>query len=268
MSGIVTGRKAALALIVCCCLLCWPAVSFADESDSIPADSSAVSYDSLVAAQAPKSTYIVEIDRKTRIGAVAADTLDIVLKSTETPLAGFSFRIATEGRFFQIQDIIAGELPERCGWEYFLSRPLEEMRGAEAPADWWLVVALADFMPGGSPPECYSLDQPVSLCRVVVTGDPFEIPPDTAVSLFFVWESCADNTISGVSGSTLYLSQQVTDLIVQSYRPQGDPFPTVTGAPRNCVQPAAPMPPERRIQFHNGGITFLLPTLPDSADID
>jgi len=186
------------------------------------------------------------------------DTLDIMLNSGNVQLAGFELKFGAPGRLFDIVEVLPGELCDSCNWEMFNAKRIDTQSKTGFPSIMYKVVAIAKVLPDSTRKSCFGLGRPVSLARLVVTNEYAHETPDTTLPLYFIWEDCTDNTISGIDGNTLFLSYRTVDLVPNSFDTTGNPFPSVRGAPRNCIKPGGPNVPKRAIEFRNGGIEFKL----------
>jgi len=192
------------------------------------------------------------------------DTLSVFLRTDGVPLAGFDLKLATVGDFFQIVEVLPGEIHDSCNWEFFNARRAQGVAVDGKPVSIWQTVALAEMLSGKGGPACFGLEREASLLKLVVTSEFGSLVPDTALPIFFIWEDCSDNTISGKGGDTLALSRRVIDYYQSEAHITGNPFPTVTGAPRDCIKAGTINRPQRRVDFINGGIEFRLRVEPDS----
>ncbi len=225
--------------------------------------------DTLVEVIEDSSRYVVSIDRVTIGDMRINDTLGIFLNSFGNPVAAFELKIAVESPFIDIDTVLPGEIPDSCGWEFFNARPVNTQGEEGYPPIVWQVVALAELGLGGTQPVCYGFERPASLVKLVVSSEHVAQVPDTVVPIFFLWEDCTDNTISGISGNTLILSAQVFDYFGSDFMQERGLFPNRTGAPNQCIDPSAQNKPRRLIEFHNGGVEFKLDLgegIVDSAD--
>lgn len=233
----------------------------AEEADS----NQVLSDDSTLDAQAPidsSSNFVVSIERMTINTGRILDTLDITLEAGNNFLAGFDFRLAVESEFIEILKILPGEILDSCSWEFFNVRMVEPAGRENYPRSVWHVVALAELIPDETRPACFGFNRPASLVRMVVSSEHVQLVPDTTVAIYFLWERCSDNSISGIRGDTLSMSDQIYDYYpVPDHETEGG-FPTHLGAPKQCVDTTAKNRPIRRIDFHNGGVEFELRLLP------
>jgi len=211
---------------------------------------------------------VLSIERVAVHSGRILDTLDVTLESGGHLVAGFDIRIALESQYLEILEILPGEVLDSCSWEFFKAKPDDDVARENYPRSVWHVVALAELIVDETEPHCYGLDRQASLLRLVVSSEHVDLAPDAEVAVFFFWESCSDNSVSGVTGNTLLLSSKLYDYYpVDDYESDGL-FPTRLGAPEQCIDPSVTNPPRRRIEFHNGGVEFIIQLLPDSSHID
>lgn len=216
------------------------------------------------------SNFVVSIERMVINNGRILDTLDIDLEAGNNLLAGFDFRVGVESEFIEILKILPGEILDSCSWEFFNAKAVEPAERVNYPRSVWHVVALAELIPDETRPACFGFNRPASLVRVVVSSEHVELVPDTTAAVYFFWERCSDNSIAGIRGDTLSISDQLYDYYpMRDYETEGI-FPTRLGAPNQCIDPSVKNRPIRRIDFHNGGVEFELRLLPkqssDSAD--
>jgi hypothetical protein len=186
------------------------------------------------------------------------DTLEITLTSSGRLLAGFELKFGVASPFIDIDTVLPGELYDSCRWEFFSSRSVNNQHREDYPPTLWQAVAIAQVSPSEQGPICFGLDGEVSLVKLVVTSEHLTRVPDTVAPIFFFWEDCTDNSISGVSGDTLAISAAVFDYDSTASQSSGDIFPNRTGAIDDCINPDKPNRPHRLIEFYNGGVEFKL----------
>jgi len=211
--------------------------------------------------------FVISIDHVVAVAGRIDDTLDVILKSHGRGVAGFDLKLATANDIVDIVEVLPGELHDSCHWEFFNAR---RVRGSEStegyPAAVWRAIALAEVVPDSVRPVCYGLGREVSLLRLVVSSERRDFVPDTAVAIFFFWESCTDNSLANVGGDTLSLSLKTVDHLPTADYKRDSPFPTRFGVPDECLDRAARNRPLRWIEFHNGGVEFRIDPEPDSAE--
>ncbi len=200
----------------------------------------------------------VEIETLTVSDGKVADTIDVILDAESFITAGFDFRIGIDSRYIEILDIIKGETPDSCNWEFFNARKVESNSESAQPQSLWKITGLAKVSPDMSMPLCFSLNRKSSLLRIVVglsSSIGATVPPDHDAEIFFLWESCRDNIISDQTGQLTLVSKTVRnglnvssdDLIIPSSR---------AGAGDECVDKTRKNHPIRKVDFRNGGIRF------------
>ena len=160
--------------------------------------------------------------------------------------------------FFDIVEVLPGELPETCGWEFFRAVRQPSLEGDERPRQLWKVTALAKISPNPSEPTCLTLGRPASLVKLVLSSEGRQEIPDHFGSVFFYWEDCRDNVLSDASGDRLLISADVIDPVKMQRPVKGTDFPTRLGTPPGCVDENNPRRPTRQVEFHTGGVEFKL----------
>ncbi len=230
------------------------------ESDASRTTPDSASADSLrtYSVDSPRSPpLVVSIDRVVASLGRIDDTLDVTLESHGRPVAGFDLKIAIASDIVDIIEILPGELIDSCHWVLFNAR---RVMGSEStigyPAEVWRVIGLAETIPDSTRRVCLRLDREVSLIRLVVSSERRDFVPDTAVAIFFFWESCTDNSLANAGGDTLSLSLRTVDYFPVADIERDSSFPTRGGAPDECIDGTAPNKPMRQIEFHNGGVVF------------
>ncbi len=210
------------------------------------------------AAFADSGHYVVSIQRSTVREGKPTDTLAITLNSFGEPIAAFDLKFALESPYLDIVEVLPGEICDSCEWEYFKARQINTAEKENYPRTVWQAVGLAKLGPGKAKPRCYNFERPASLVKLVLAPGLYRRIPDTVAQVFFFWEDCTDNTIANMSGNVLAISAQVFDYYGNSAEKTNSTalFPNRTGAPNQCVDPAAQNKPRRLIEFHNGGIRF------------
>ncbi len=203
---------------------------------------------------------IVRVDRREITDRRIMDTLDVSLETFQFPAAGFDLKIACNSRFVDIVGIIPGKIFDSCRWDYFTARRLETRSESNYPQTLWKAVGLAQMPSDTSRPICFGFDSAASLVRLMVSNHHVLQMPETTAAIFFFWEQCTDNCISGLSGEKLALSASVADYFPVTLLDSENLFPTHKGAPRQCVKLSTTNPPLKCIEFHNGGVAFRYPS--------
>ncbi|MCK4302253.1 MAG: hypothetical protein KAW91_05740 [candidate division Zixibacteria bacterium] len=211
--------------------------------------------------------FVISVDRVVAAAGRIYDTLDVTLKSHGRPVAGFDLKIATASDIVDIVEVLPGELHDSCHWEFFNARRVQCSEPTEGyPSAVWRAIALAEVVPDSTRPVCYGLGREISLLRLVVSSERRDFVPDTAVAIFFFWESCTDNSMANVGGDTLSLSLRTVDHLPTADFERDSSFPTRFGVPDECLDGVAQNRPLRRIEFHNGGVEFRMELESDSAE--
>ncbi len=162
-------------------------------------------------------------------------------------MGGFDFLIAYDASALTFMEATPGQLLEDCGWEYFTYR-YGWHGNCEGPCPSGLlrIIAIADLNNGPNHPTCFKppVTDPYELFNIkfYVTNDrTFEC---MYVPIKFFWFDCGDNSISSVSGDTLWIDVKIYDYegnliwdeddddeFPEDARPQG------LGAPDVCLNP-------------------------------
>ncbi len=229
-----------------------------------PGPTDSLDLDSLSSPLPPPDTisglaphFVVEIESRTATAGKIRDTLDVTIESFGATVAAFDFKIGVDSRYLSIISVLPGEIYDSCGWQFFNARSADHAGAEGVPAMVWQTVAIAESISSGARPTCFGFDRKASLLRIVVASPELGVVPDTTVPLFFYWESCADNTLSSVSGNTLALSSLVVDHRGDTLRlDSAAVFPVRAGTPEGCIDPDKQNRPRRQVEFHNGCVEF------------
>lgn len=214
---------------------------------------------------ADTARYLVRVERAEVMPLNVAETLDVTIQTFGWPYAACALKVGTNSKFVDIVDVQRGEIIDSCKWEYFKATRLKTDNKPLYPKSLWSVVALAKFTPDTTKPPCLGLNREASFMRLIVTSAPNIDIRDSVASIFFFWEDCRDNTLSDASGATLLISKQIFDYFDTREPGSGRAFPTRNGTPESCINPQLKRHPERRIEFHNGGLKFTVgPTKSDA----
>ncbi len=212
--------------------------------------------DAVTGSDSVVAPYAVTIERFLCDDAKLYDTLDVVLETSGGEVAAFVFKIGTASRFVEIVEVLPGEIPDSCNWEFFRATQMPLTGGLDAPSSLWKVMGLSKMSPDTTRAGCLGFDRPATLARVVVSSTHLIRVPDTTAAVIFYWEDCRDNTLSDESGGTLLVSHRVTDQFPVSVSINVDRFPSKQGTPSECINPRKKNPPVRSVDFHNGGVEF------------
>ncbi len=230
-----------------------------------PTHSALVPVDSAALAAAVSSRYVVKIDRLKVTDGEVYDTLDVILDSYGTPIGGFDLKIGADNPYLEIMEVLKGDLPDSCAWEFFNVRRVGSGGKEGVPSTLWKVTALAEFMPDSTTTPCHGLGRPASMVRLVVSSLHADLVSDMSIPIFFYWQICADNVVSSAEGSAMLVSKQVFDYFSVDMEGEPDIFPTRLGTPQQCINPSLTNGPVRAVEFHNGGVEFEL-DIPEDVD--
>ncbi|RKX21272.1 MAG: hypothetical protein DRP35_04695 [Candidatus Zixiibacteriota bacterium] len=220
-------------------------------SDGLATDQCVVSFD--VLATEP---FQVRIEKTHLAIQGTHETVDITLEKGSEPLGGFDFLIAYDASALTFVGALEGELLTECGWEYFTYR-----YGATGncdggcPSGMLRVVAIAETNNGANHPTCFALEDEYTLAVLdfLVTDD--RTLECQYVPVRFFWFDCGDNTISSMTGDSLFISRYVYDFDLIGEITGVADYPTFTGAQDvDCFVGDANKIPIRFIDFFNGGV--------------
>ena len=179
------------------------------------------------------------------------DTIDISIESSGKPIGGVDIKIGFDSPALEILEIIPGEIQDSCGWNFFNSRDVSFKTSAEAPIGVWQILAMAEFGGDTVSAVCYGFDRKASIAKLIIHVDrsQIDLETDSILQIFFYWEDCGDNTVTNISGDSLYLS-----LISDNEKDTLRVLPSRIGAPASCINPKAQNKPVRGVGFESGGV--------------
>lgn len=202
------------------------------------------------------SHVLVRIQRLKVIDRPVSDTLLVTLQTSKRTIAGFDLKIGSVSPYMRIVNILQGEVEDSCRWEYFSAKELPARATPGEPRSVWQAVALAQTVGDPKKPKCYGFGREASILKVVVSNSHVLQMPETTAALFFWWEDCTDNVLSGSSGEQLFMSLNVLDYYPVDIAETEGVFPNHLGALRQCVSPRSANRPKRLVVFHNGGVEW------------
>jgi hypothetical protein len=192
------------------------------------------------------------------------EMVDVTLETGSLEIGGFDILIAYDASALNFQKAIPGDhfyLPSGsggCQWEYFTYRfSAFGNCGSICPSGKLRVTGIAETNNGPAHPVCYDYAAGEVLFSLdfLVTDD--RTLECTYVPVRFVWFDCGDNTLSSVTGDSLFISRFVYEYdlggeITNNNDAWG--YPTYSGAQDvDCfVDPVKR--PYRFIDFFNGGV--------------
>jgi hypothetical protein len=179
------------------------------------------------------------------------DTVDIGIETSGKPIGGVDIKIGFDSPALEILEIIPGEIPDSCRWKFFNSRDVSFKTSGDAPLGVWQILAMAEFGGGSLRPVCYGFDRKASIAKLVIHVDSskIDLKTDSIIAIFFYWQDCGDNTVTNISGDSLYLSvNSVNEKMTLRV------LPSRTGAPASCINPKAQNKPVRGVVFEGGSL--------------
>ena len=214
------------------------------------------------------SHVLVRIQRVSVVGRPVNDTLLVMLQTSKRTIAGFDLKIGVASPYVRIVSILKGEILDSCRWEYFSAKEMPVRDDQGRPRSVWQAVALAQMIGDPMKSQCYGYDREASLLKIVLSNSHVLQMPETTAAIFFWWEDCTDNVLSGSSGEQLFMSLNVLDYYPVDVVEAEGVFPNHKGALRQCVSPRAPNRPKRLAVFHNGGVEWRAGVIPaDSIEV-
>jgi hypothetical protein len=191
----------------------------------------------------------------------AHETVDVTLETGSLEIGGFDILIAYDASALNFQKAIPGDHfygPGSCYWEYFTYRfSAFGNCGGICPSGKLRVTGIAETNNGPAHPTCfdYSAGEVLFSLDFLVTDD--RTLECTYVPIRFVWFDCGDNTLSSVTGDSLFISRFVYEFdlggeITNNADAWG--YPTYSGAQDADCFVNPDKHPYRFIDFINGGV--------------
>jgi hypothetical protein len=208
--------------------------------------------------------YKLTIESKSYAPGQLIDTIDIEIESSGRLIGGVDLKIGSDSPALEILEIIPGEIPDSCNWKFFNTRDLSDRSTGDSPTGMWQVLTLAQFGADTARPICYGFDRKASIARLIVHVDASQIDleTDSTLQLFFYWEDCGDNTVTNLTGDSLYFS-------LLSVTPENSYFtlPSRQGAPTSCIKTRARNKPVRAVAFESGGVVIVVAADTTESDL-
>ncbi len=193
------------------------------------------------------------------------ETVSIYLDSTIQPgneMGGFDFLITYDASALNFLGADRGTLLDECGWEYFQYRfgANGNCGTGVCPSGVLRIVALAETNNGAAHPSCFSssVNGQLASLNFYVTND--RTLECQYVPIRWIWYDCGDNTVSSVTGDSLFISRYIYEFEdvagVNSIDDPSAAFPSLFGANSTCDTLLGDGKPDplRMIDFWNGGI--------------
>jgi len=203
--------------------------------------------------QTPRAAISIEKTHGTELGMPEYISINLNPYPAQTvdslEIAAFDFLFAYDPNVATFVSAEPGQLLQNCPWEYFEYRAdtLGFVR----------VIGVANTTNGIANPTCLA-NSPGEL--VLLT---FQITGDTTYQcqlspLYWWWNDCGDNTVSGAFGDTLYVSNRILAASWGQSIQNNHEFPSQYGAPTIClVDSFTTSPPIRAIDFYLGGLNIV-----------
>jgi len=217
-----------------------------------------------VQSQINQSEFLIQIETKKVSEIYFTDTLDIYLTTRDVGIGGFSLKLGFNPRQLAIVDVLRSDILDSCNWEFFNARQMKSSINPENTLALWQIVGMAEMAGDTVGPKCFGYENSRgSLIKVIISNEHLMPASDSLIPLYFLWENCADNTLSSIKGNQLLLSSSVVNYPIVEQGSIIKTFPTIDGAPEECIKKGTKNKPNRAIEFHNGGIIYS-----PQADID
>ncbi|MCH7948239.1 MAG: hypothetical protein IIC66_10625 [candidate division Zixibacteria bacterium] len=200
---------------------------------------------------ADRPYYKITIETESYSLGQLIDTVDISIESSGKPIGGVDIKIGFDSPALEIIEIIPGEIPDSCRWKFFNTRDVSFKTSVEAPTGVWQILAMAEFGGDTVRAVCYGFDRKASIAKLIIHVDSskLDLETDSMLQIFFYWEDCGDNTVTNISGDSLYLSAELNDK-----KSAPGALPSRIGAPASCINPKAQNKPVRGVGFESGGV--------------
>lgn len=207
------------------------------------------------------------------------EEVSIYLDSTIWPgneMGGYDFLVDYDASALTFQYAEPGQMLLDCGWEYFTYRygPSGNCGPNACPSGKLRIVAIAETNNGANHPSCFisPSGQLASLNFLVTDNRLFECQ---YVPIWWCWYDCGDNSISSVTGDTLFISRHIYVYEDENgdnpLEQLGASFPTNWGAPSECDVDTGDGKPDplRIIDFWHGGIDIVCAdSIDDRGDLN
>ena len=209
----------------------------------------------------------IEPARSVDLGSIATINVTVGSAPSWFDMGGFDLLLAYDTLVLEVVSVSQGGLLDSCGWEYFESRIGSETDcgGQSCPNGLIRLVGVADLAAIPGSPTC-NADSTGTLARIE-----FQVSSDSAYECWsplirFMWYDCGDNSLSSISGDSLFISQAVYDEWGGIHA--GDTtFPTPWGAPDTCLANNSTV--LRRVEYHHGYVDIMCaPEPPDPGDVN
>ena len=195
--------------------------------------------------------YKITIESESYYLGQLIDTINIGIESSGKPIGGVDIKIGFDSPALEILDIIPGEIPDSCRWKFFNSRDMSSRNSGDSPTGVWQILAMAEFGGDSVRSVCYGFDRRASIAKLIIHVDrsQIDLETDSMLQIFFYWQDCGDNTVTNLSGDSLYIS-----LNSANKEDTLRVLPSRTGAPASCINPNGLNKPVRGVGFESGEV--------------
>lgn len=198
--------------------------------------------------------YAISVNQKEIFVDFDFDTLDIQINSFSSEFKGYALKVAVQTQYFNIDNIIPGDFFNDCGWEFFNTKQIISDFSTDNDLQVWKIIGLSEIFADSISPSCFSTESKTSIAKILISRNIYAQQSDSIIPLFFLWEDCSDNTISGMTGNELYVSNKVFQYFENQPQFQENKFPTTQGIPANCTKASALNAPVKGVEFLHGGV--------------
>jgi len=210
--------------------------------------------------------YKLTIEKRHNVGQGTFENVDIILDKIDAAegLGGFDLLIAYDNSVLSFQGASAGAIYAQCGWEYFTYRyGANGNCSGGCPSGLLRLIGIAETNNGAAHPGCgltHVGALPTTLASMQFLVSNNRTLECQFVPIRFFWVDCADNSLSNVSGTKLFVNCKVFDY--GNENPMNDAsygLPGYVGVPTACITSGGPNKPavERNIDMQNGGIDIV-----------
>ncbi len=192
--------------------------------------------------------------------------VSVTITGDGADFGGFDFLLSYDASALTAMEVQPGQMLTSCDWEYFTYRfGANGNCGGPCPSGLLRIVSIADVNNGAHHPSCYGPAIPSSSelfkVKFFVTNDRTFDCQYAPVKFF--WMDCGDNSISSVTGDTLFVDkriylfegQTIWDELDDAQYPDGI-RPNGMGAPDECML-GDKYHPSRSIEFRYGGVDIV-----------
>ena len=196
--------------------------------------------------------------------ALQGHYVDVALSQNKgtDPMGGFDFLIGYDASSLAFSEAILSEWLVDCGWEYFTYRySWNGNCGTACPTGLVRLIGIAETDNGPNHPDYGCIGETPSAEGEIATLTFFVSNDRTLECMYlpiqFYWIDCNDNSISSVTGDTLFVSRHVYDFEGTDITDPTFGFPTYYGMVDDPCMEGDKVVPIRYVDFINGGIDVI-----------